>query len=178
MRARVLGLGNVLMSDDGFGPFVVEHLLATHEFPGGVEVIDVGTPGLDLMPYVTDVDALVIVDTVKSPGVPGELRVYRKDAILAHLPQPRLSPHDPGLKEALLAADFAGNGAREVLLVGSIPGHVVMGNALSPALRAAVQPAAAEVLRELERLGLAATPRRDPQATRPWWTDEPSERDA
>ena len=47
---RVLGLGNVLMSDDGFGPFVVRVLEATYECPPGVDVVDVGTPGLDLTP--------------------------------------------------------------------------------------------------------------------------------
>jgi hydrogenase maturation protease len=175
MKVRVLGLGNVLMSDDGFGPFVVEHLLATCAFPDGVEVIDVGTPGLDLIPYVTGADALVIVDTVRSNGAPGELRQYRKAAILAHLPQPRLSPHDPGLKEALLSADFAGSGAREVLLVGAIPGDVGMGAALTPPLRKAVDEAARAVVVELARLGVPATPRPAPGDTRPWWTRHPAD---
>jgi hydrogenase maturation protease len=175
MKVRVLGLGNVLMSDDGFGPFVVEHLLATHSFPDEVEVIDVGTPGLDLIPYVTGADALVIVDTVKSNGPPGELRQYRKEAILAHLPQPRLSPHDPGLKEALLSADFAGSGAREVLLVGAIPGNVGMGAALTPPLRAAVDEAARAVIAELGRLGVPAAPRPAPGPTEPWWTRSPAD---
>jgi len=175
MKVRVLGLGNVLMSDDGFGPFVIEHLLAAYTFRADVEVIDVGTPGLDLIPYVTGADALVIVDTVKSDGAPGELRQYRKEAILAHLPQPRLSPHDPGLKEALLAADFAGSGAREVLLVGAIPGHTGMGAALTPPLRAAVDEAARAVAAELARLGVPATARTRPDVTRPWWTRGPAD---
>ncbi len=49
---RVLGVGNALMSDDGLGPYVVRVLEAFYEFPADVEVIDVGTPGLDLTPYL------------------------------------------------------------------------------------------------------------------------------
>ena len=62
---RVLGLGNVLMSDDGFGPYVARVLEAFYEFPDDVEVIDVGTPGLDLTPYL---GALPKLDDIYVPG--------------------------------------------------------------------------------------------------------------
>ena len=97
-RVGVLGLGNVLMGDDAFGPWVVQMLLAGYEFPEGVSVEDLGTPGLDLMPYVTDLEALVLVDTVRSGAPPGTVRLYRRDELLKHAPWPRLSPHDPGVE--------------------------------------------------------------------------------
>jgi hydrogenase maturation protease len=165
----VLGLGNVLMGDDAFGPWVVQTLLAQYEFPDGVSVEDLGTPGLDLMPYVADVEALVLVDTVRSDAAPGTLRLYRRDDILEHPPQTRLSPHDPGVKEALLTAEFAGGGPREVLLVGAVPADTAMGVRMSPPLREAVPLAVAEVLRELERLGQRATPRVAPLSPDIWW---------
>jgi hydrogenase maturation protease len=170
---RVLGLGNVLMQDDGFGPFVVEYLHATYTFPAGVEVLDVGTPGLDLTPFVTGADAIVILDTVRSAGAPGEIRCYRKDQVLAHAPQQRVSPHDPGLKEALLSAEFEGRGAPDVLLVGAIPEAVGFGAVLTPALRAAVPAAAAAVVEELARLGVPAARRPDASPPQPWWTAAP-----
>ncbi len=168
-RVSVAGLGNVLMGDDAFGPMVIRALEATYEFPAGVAVTDLGTPGLDLIPYVTDIEALVLVDTVSSAGAPGELRLYRRDEILRTPPQPRLSPHDPGLKEALLTAEFAGNGPREVLLVGVIPGAVRTAVGLSAEVRAAVPAAVAEVVRELERLGAPARAREAPLPLDPWW---------
>jgi hydrogenase maturation protease len=168
-RVVVVGLGNVLMGDDAFGPWVVQTLLAEHDFQEGVAVEDLGTPGLDLMPYVTDVEALVLVDTVRSDAAPGTVRLYRRDDLLKHPPQARLSPHDPGVKEALLTAEFAGRGPREVLLVGAVPETTAMGVGLSPALRAAVPLAAAEVLRELGRLGCPATPRSAPVSPDIWW---------
>ena len=66
----MIGLGNVLMGDDAFGPWVVQTLLAEHDFPEGVAVEDLGTPGLDLTPYVTDLEALVLVDTVRADAPP------------------------------------------------------------------------------------------------------------
>jgi hydrogenase maturation protease len=173
MRVGVIGLGNVLMGDDAFGPWVVQTLLAEYEFPEGVSVEDLGTPGLDLMPYVTDVEALVLVDTVRSDAPPGTLRLYRRDDLLKHPPQARLSPHDPGVKEALLTAEFAGRAPREVLLVGAVPETTAMGVRLSPALRAAVPRAAAEVLRELGRLGRPAKPRGAPRSPDVWWEETP-----
>jgi hydrogenase maturation protease len=172
-RVGVIGLGNVLMGDDAFGPWVVQTLLAEYEFPEGVSVEDLGTPGLDLMPYVTDLEALVLVDTVRSSTPPGTVRLYRRDELLKHAPQPRLSPHDPGVKEALLTAEFAGRGPREVLLVGAVPKDTAMGVRLSPPLREAVARAVAEVLGELERLGCPATRRAEPLAPDVWWEREP-----
>ena len=172
-RVGVIGLGNVLMGDDAFGPWVVQTLLAEYEFPKGVSVEDLGTPGLDLMPYVTDLEALVLVDTVRAPAPPGTVRVYRRDDLLKHPPQARLSPHDPGVKEALLTAEFAGRGPREVLLVGAVPEDTAMGVHLTQKLREAVPVAIAEVLRELERLGYPAARRGTPLAPDIWWASPP-----
>jgi hydrogenase maturation protease len=172
-RVGVIGLGNVLMGDDAFGPWVIQTLLAEHAFPDGVSVEDLGTPGLDLMPYVSDVEALVLVDTVRSDAPPGTVRLYRRDDLLKHPPQSRLSPHDPGVKEALLTAEFAGRGPRDVLLVGAVPADTAMGVHLSPALRAAVPLAVAEVLKELERLGRPADRRSTPRRPDIWWEEVP-----
>ena len=61
MTLAVIGLGNVLLGDDGFGPFVVELLRRRYGFPPAVELLDLGTPGLGLVTYVHGHDAVVIV---------------------------------------------------------------------------------------------------------------------
>jgi hydrogenase maturation protease len=168
-RVAVIGLGNVLMGDDALGPTVIGALDARFEFPQEVAVLDLGTPGLDLTPYLLGFDAAVIVDTVGGPGAAGSIVLYRRDEILKSPPQPRLSPHDPGLKEALLTVAFAGGGPREVLLVGVVPGRVTTGIGLTAAVRAAVPDAAAEVVRELARLGVPARPRSQESPPDLWW---------
>jgi hydrogenase maturation protease len=166
---RVLGLGNVLMGDDGFGPYVIEALQAAYEFAANVSVIDVGTPGLDLAPFVLGADAVIVIDTVRSDGRPGSLRLYGRDALLQHAPQPRLGPHDPGFKQTLLTLEFAGSGPGAVLLVGVIPETTAPCARLSPAVRAAVDPAVCAVLAELDALGSPAHAKRWPNELAPWW---------
>jgi len=169
MDIRIIGLGNVLMADDGFGPFVIEALAATFEFPPEVTLIDAGTPGLDLTPYLMHADKVIVVDTVRSDGVPGTICLYRRHEILKHAPQPRLGPHDPGLKETLLALAFDGSGPEEVLLVGVIPARTEPRPQLTSAVRGAVLDAMAIVASELERLGARPEPRKLPMPVEPWW---------
>jgi hydrogenase maturation protease len=174
MSIRVIGMGNVLMGDDGFGPNVIAALLACCDFSDDVSVMDLGTPGLDLTPYVVGADALIIVDTVNSRGAPGEMRLYRKDQILKYAPQPRLGPHDPGLKEALFLADLMGCAPQKVLLVGVIPERTETGPGLTDAVRHAVSPAAFQVIREIEALGGGVKVRATPCPQEVWWESRPT----
>lgn len=173
LRIRVIGLGNVLMGDDGFGPNVIAALQASCDFSDDVTVLDLGTPGLDLTPYVTDIDALIIVDTVNSHGAAGELRLYHKDQILRYAPQPRLGPHDPGLKEALFLAELTGSAPGKVLLVGAIPERTETGPGLTEPVRRAVSYAASQVIREIEHLGSAVTVYATPCPQPVWWEKAP-----
>jgi hydrogenase maturation protease len=166
---RVLGLGNVLMCDDGFGPFVVRVLEAAYECPPGVEFVDAGTPGLDLTPYLLGTDAVIFVDTVTSRGTPGEIRVYDKDAILRVPPQARTGGHDPALKEALLTVEAAGGGPAHVRLVGAIPEWIATGVELSPRLEAAVGPAVVAVVDALATLGVRLVRKTHAQVPHIWW---------
>ncbi len=181
---RVLGLGNVLMGDDALGPWVIHRLESTYVFPPEVEVIDVGTPGLDLVPYVAGPCGIILVDTVHSKGAePGTIRIYDRDALVRSAPQPRLSPHDPGVTEAILAVEMAGEGPAFVTLIGVVPEAVATGVGMTPKVQEAVTRAADEIVVELLARGFDVR-RRAPDAVAvplPWWetpvvepTPEPS----
>jgi hydrogenase maturation protease len=172
-RIAVVGLGNVLMGDDAFGPYVVQILEAGYAFPRDVAVLDLGTPGLDLTSHLTGLEHLILVDTVRSEGRPGDLRTYRRAEILGHSPSPRRSPHDPGLAEALLIVELEGRGPRGVLLVGVIPESAQGRLGLSRAVRQSIPGAVREVLRELDRLGAPASPRAHPRPPSIWWEETP-----
>jgi hydrogenase maturation protease len=173
MNVRIIGLGNVLMSDDGFGPYVVRVLDAFYELPGEVQVIDAGTPGLDLTPYLLDADAVIFIDTVKVAGRPGDIRTLPLGEILKFTPQPRLSPHDPGLKEALLTVAAAGAGPSHVLFIGVVPDWVATGVRLSTAVRSAIAPVIGMTIEELEKLGLRPRMREVPRHPDTWWERDP-----
>jgi len=165
----VFGIGNVLMGDDSLGPTVIAHLLAGYDFPSDVHVEDLGTPGSDLHPHLAHRRSLILVDVVKSEGEPGELRLYDKDDILRHTPAVRVSVHDPGVKEALLALEFAGGEPEEILLVGVIPGEVGHALGMTDPVRSAVARAESAVLEELTRLGFPAKPRESRGEPDLWW---------
>lgn len=156
---NVLGIGNVLMGDDGFGPAVVRAFDAAYRVGPDVNVVDIGTPGLDLVPWLADVDRVVIVDTVKSDLPPGTMRQYDKGDVTRHPPSVRAGPHDPGVKEALLTLEFAGRAPRELTLIGVVPARTGLAVFLSPPVEAAVAPAVAAIVRALEQSGETVSPR-------------------
>lgn len=165
----VVGLGNVLVGDDAFGPYVVRLFEAGYDTGPEVRVLDLGTPGLDLVPHLEGLDALIVVDTVSADAEPGTIRLYHKDALLARPAPPRTNPHQPGVKETLLRLEVEGAGPRNVLLVGVVPERTETGVGLTPAVRAAAEEALAVIVAELERLGCPPVrhePERDPDI---WW---------
>lgn len=165
----VFGLGNVLLGDDAAGPYVIELLRAGYDFRAEVTIADLGTPGLGLAAHLVEAEAAILIDAVSADGAPGELRLYRREEIDRAASNPRVSPHDPALKEALWLANLAGRAPLELLLVGIIPENVRLGVGISETLRRAGGAAVAAVLHELERLGAAATPRPVARPPETWW---------
>lgn len=169
MRIAVIGIGNVLTGDDAVGPTVVRMLEAAFEAPDDVLVLDAGTPGLDLTAYLADLEGVILVDSVRAKGAPGELRVYGLEELLARAPVLATSPHDPGLREALLHAQFMGVAPRVARLVGVIPAAVETGIGLSAPVRAALPAALGRVREELAALGVALRERVPPREPDLWW---------
>ena len=172
-RTAVLGLGSVLMGDDAAGPHVLRRLEAEYELPPEIELLDLGTPGPELAHIVEGLDALIVIDTIKAPGGPGDLHVLRREEILSGNGAPdRLSPHDPSLRGALVAASLLGRSPQDVLLIGIVPGASHLGIGLSPGVRAALWGATAMVATELERLGYVVPRREDGAGGEAWWEKE------
>lgn len=165
----VLGLGNVLIGDDALGPHVARRFAAEYEVDPEVAVLDFGTPGFDLASYLMDSPVVVIVDTVRSRGAPGELRVYDKADILRVPLQQRVNPHDPGLKETLLLLDLQGVGPEVVRFIGVIPESVRTGVGMTEALRRAVPAIMQALVDELTRLGHPPRRRQVAEDADLWW---------
>jgi len=168
-RIAVFGIGNILMSDDAVGPTVARMLDAEWSLSGGAVIEDLGTPTIELPAHVAGLDAVVFIDAVAAAVPPGSIIVYSREEILAHPPGLRVGPHDPSLRETLLTLDLIGNGPRHVVLVGIVAESAKMGLGLTPAVAAAIPDAAAQVLAELERLGVTATHREHPLDADLWW---------
>ncbi len=166
---RILGIGNVLMGDDGLGPYAIQILGSRFDFPAHVELVDGGTPGLDFLPFITDARSVIVVDTVSSKGTPGEIKIYRDRDIIGSAPPPRMTPHQPGLRESLMATELTDASPEEMVLIGVVPETIEQGTTLSDPVQAAVEDVVNTVLEELARLGVTpvpVVPARDPKI---WW---------
>ncbi|MGB8930425.1 MAG: hydrogenase maturation protease [Anaeromyxobacteraceae bacterium] len=168
----ILGIGNVLMGDDALGPFVIKLLEAAWEPLRGLQLLDAGTPGLDLTAYLAELDAVVVADVVKATGAPGEVRLYGKQELVERPPVLALSPHEPGLREAILNADFLGVAPRSIRLVGVIPESVDYRLGLTAPVRAALPLVLERIRQELAAVGVTPTPRAAPLAPDVWWERE------
>jgi hydrogenase maturation protease len=154
-QTLVLGLGNLLLRDEGIGVRVVERLQECYEFPDSVWVMDGGTQGLDLLPYVEDADHLLVVDALDLGAEPGTLGRLEGEEIPAFL-DIKISPHQMGLADLLAAARLRGLLPQELVLWGVQPGVIEVGLELSPPIAAQVDTLVSNVLTELDRWGINA----------------------
>lgn len=151
----VIGVGNVLMTDEGVGVRVAERLISGYTFPDNVEVYDGGATGMHgLLPLIEEADHLIVIDAVNGPGRPGEVYRYDGDTFRRVIPK-KLSAHDVGLVECLTIADINGRAPKTVTVIGVQPEDIITwGMELTPAIAAKVDELAAMTLEELKRLGV------------------------
>ncbi|MFG1464680.1 HyaD/HybD family hydrogenase maturation endopeptidase [Xanthobacter sp. DSM 24535] len=160
-RILVLGIGNILWADEGFGVRVVEAIDRDYVMPDAVTLLDGGTQGLYLLPYLEDADIVVIVDAVDYGLPPGTLHFLSDDEVPAVLGARKVSLHQTGFQEVLALLQLRGCAPRVLRLVGVQP-HTLddYGGGLTEVVAAQVAPAAAHVLSLLrDSFGVSPAPR-------------------
>ena len=169
-RVLIAGIGNILLGDDGVGPYIVRRLDSTYSFDEGVELEDLGTPALDFIDHIAGLDALIVVDSVDNGKPPGTITLYRREDLMRTASPVRMDTHSPAIAESLLAADvFFGMPPREVLLVGISAESYAAGCNLSQAVQDAVDLAVRQVLGELRRLRVSYKQKQESESN-PWWS--------
>jgi hydrogenase maturation protease len=143
-----LGIGNLIMSDDGAGIHVIRHLGEHYRFPPEVTLLDGGTLGLDLLPKLEGVDRLLIIDAIETGDPPGTLARMSGDEIPVVM-ETKLSPHQMGLKDLLAVAMLQGYSPPEMVLVGIQPENIDLGLELSQKVSARFDELVQMVIREL-----------------------------
>ncbi|HWI40797.1 MAG TPA: HyaD/HybD family hydrogenase maturation endopeptidase [Verrucomicrobiae bacterium] len=174
MSTLVLGLGNLVMSDDSAGVRVVQRLAERCSFPRGVTLVDGGTLGLDLLPKLEGVRRLLVVDAVETGGSPGTVvRLAGEDIPFAL--ETKVSPHQMGLKDLLSVASLQGFDPEEMVLWGVQPAQVEMGLELSPEVEAQLPLLEEMVLHELQRWGVRVGSSAQPDLQQSSFTAEDAE---
>ncbi len=151
-KIRICGVGSVLLGDDAVGPYTARWIAANYEFGEGVEVEDLGTPGLDLIAYMTGIDVLILIDSVENREPAGTVTVYDKAA--HHPPAARRPPRSrirPALPNPSSSPRLAGDGPEDVYLIGVTGEQLEVGAPLSDAVRNAIPLAVETVLERVVR---------------------------
>jgi len=164
-RIVIGGIGNVLLGDDGVGPYVVSLLEERYCFPDYVEVVDFGTPSLDLLEHVADADAVILIDAAENGEAPGTLTRYTKSDVFHENPAPRLDPHSPALGATLAAAELLGCAPTSFLLIGITPETIADRLSLTTPVSGAAQQAVDFVILELQQLGVPVETRQSPDSS-------------
>ena len=120
-RILVLGIGNILWADEGFGVRVVEEFHRRYAVPDNVTILDGGTQGLYLVNYVEEADGLIVFDAIDYGLAPGELKLVRDDEVPRFTGAKKMSLHQTGFQEVLSAADLLGRYPRRLALIGCQP---------------------------------------------------------
>ncbi len=153
----VLGIGNLVMSDDGVGVLVAQRLQQGYRFADNVEVLDGGTLGLDLLPKLENITNLIMIDAVETGQKPGTcVRLCGQELPIAL--ETKLSPHQMGLKDLLAVSELMGHSPKEMVLFGVQPGSVEMEIGLTAEVEAELETLVTNVLNELANWGVSATP--------------------
>lgn len=155
----VLGLGNVLCSDDGAGVAAVHRILSEFEPPPGTEVLDGGTLGLSLLPLLEDANAAILLDAIRTDDPPGTFVRLAGDDVgpaVAH----RLSVHQVGVADLLDAARLRGRVPRTLILLGIVPESLDLGVTLSPRVAATLPTLCRCAISEAAALGYVFSERR------------------
>jgi hydrogenase maturation protease len=134
-RTVVLGLGNMLMADDGIGLAALARLQDEWFIPPHVELVDGGTWGMNLLPIIESSDRVLVLDAIDSGAEPGTLATLRGDEVPRTLAQ-KLSPHQIDLREVLALAQLRGTLPGELVALGVQPAIIEMSTTLSPAVAA------------------------------------------
>jgi len=151
----VIGLGNPLMGDDGLGIAALERLRARYVLAAGIELVDGGTWGLNLLPVIEDADGVILIDAIDtgaSPGTPIRL----EHAFLPRYLATKISPHQVDLRDVLGLAELRGTLPRDTVAIGLQPQSIALGDALSPMLAEKLDMVVAAVLEDLARRGFPA----------------------
>lgn len=156
-QIMILGAGNILFTDEGFGVRVMEALEKRYTFPDNVRLVDGGVLGLNLLGIISEADRLIVIDAVRNRGNPGDFYRLEGDAIPDRI-RAKNSLHQVDLLEALTLCQ-ALDKVPETVILGVEPEDIeTLSIEMTPTIAEKVEPMIEKVIDELQKLKVAVTP--------------------
>ena len=156
-KAVVLGVGNILLSDEGFGVRVAEALSQRFRFPDAVEVLDGGTLGIELMRFLDGAQRLILIDAIHG-SEPGSFRIIQGDDVRLYF-QEKVSLHEMGIQEVLASLVVMEKPIAEIVVIGVVPQSLEISLDLTPLVASRIDEATDSVIRQLHDWGLECSAR-------------------
>ncbi len=149
----VLGIGNILLTDEGLGVRAIERLRKEYEFPEGVELMDGGTLGIDLLYYLDGVDRLLVLDAIAGGGKPATFYKFRGEEVKKYF-RKKVSMHEIGFQEVLGLLDVMDKPLKEIVVMGLEPKSLELSTELSPEIEEKLPLLIEETVKQLQEWGV------------------------
>ena len=163
----ILGIGNILWADEGFGVRCVEAMNAAYKFGDDVTVMDGGTQGLYLLPYLEDARRLIVFDAVDYGKTPGDMVIAKDDEVPRFMGVKKMSLHQTGFQEVIACASLAGKLPEAMVLIGVQPEQLEdFGGSLRAPVKAQIPNAINVALDLMKEWGIPYAPRTTPIPSR------------
>lgn len=161
----ILGIGNILWADEGFGVRAVEALNRDYQFADNVTLMDGGTQGIYLVQHVQKADVLVVFDAIDYGLEPGTMKLIYNEEVPKFMGAKQMSLHQTGFQEVLALADFTGDYPQDLFLIGVQPVELEdFGGSLREPVRAQLAPAVEQALAYLAQFDVQPQRRAVPLA--------------
>jgi hydrogenase maturation protease len=144
----VLGIGNVLLKDEGIGAHVAQRLPSL-SLPENVEVIDGGTMGLELLYLMENRDKVILIDAIQTTEPPGTIFRFQAREIPGIIKENKLSFHQLGIYDTFKVSQYLGRQLPEIIVIAVQPKDISMGTELSPEIEAKIPEIFNRILEEI-----------------------------
>jgi len=154
----VLGIGNLLLSDEGVGIKVIQDLVNNYEFPKEVEIVDGGVGSFSLLPYIESAQKLLVIDAIFGEKPPGTIYKLKDEEIPFQIFE-KISLHEISFADILNLAKLRGKYPESIVIIGIEPESLEIGLELSKAVKKNYENLLKEVLLQLEEWGIKPVPK-------------------
>ena len=158
-KIGILGIGNLIVGDEGFGVHTVRYLEEHYEFPDNVEIKDGGTAGIYMSPFLEECDPVLVIDVVDIDAEPGSMHYYSSEDVKAGKISTRMSPHQLGLLEILEICKLRDTAPEILEFYCVVPHTLDTSIELSEVVAHRVKEISDIVIKRLAELGVEVAPK-------------------